>query len=161
MRQTCYLLIVFFFFNLVLMEGYSQKLTIKLYNGSENSEQLNTIQKLYFSNDELIIDFKSGAEDFYTLNEIRKLYFDATVSIDDGDGLKAGKLYVYPNPAGDFIIVKEIPDGADYLTIYRMDGLLVLNLRISDNEKKIDIQNLASGLYLINAAGYTSKFIKK
>ena len=39
----------------------AQKLIIRLDNGAENPELLSSIQKLYFSGNDLVIDFKSGA----------------------------------------------------------------------------------------------------
>jgi hypothetical protein len=142
-------------------EMTAQKLIIKMNNGVENNETLNTLQKLYFSDNQLIVDFKSGSDDIYYLSDIRKLYFDAEVSVDDNSMPEIPVLSVFPNPAGNFITVRDIPVDASSIFIYSIDGGLALTRTASSSLDKIDISRLPNGLYLVNVSGYTTKFVKK
>jgi hypothetical protein len=139
----------------------AQKLTVRLKTGVENTDMLNTIQKLYFSNNQLVMDFKSGADDTYALPDVQKLYFDAAVFVDDHALPGHEKLSVYPNPVGDVITITGIPEAARKLTIYRMDGGLVMSLDVTSSHESINISSLSTGLYLVNASGFTTKFVKK
>ena len=140
--------------------AYAQKLIIRMNNGNETEEQLNSLQKLYFSNGQLIVDFKAGTDDSYSISEIRKLYFDPLVSVDETE-VKEASLKVYPNPACDRILVHGIPQGDGVIRIFSIDGRLQMEIPVAGNDESIDISGFRSGLYLITATGLTSKFIKK
>jgi hypothetical protein len=160
MRKNHFLLMLMVFMILLSAESYAQRLIIKMHNGNENSEQLATIQKLYFSNNQIIVDFKTGSDDSYALTDVRKLYFDASVSISENPG-QEGKLSIYPNPANTVICIDGIPSVKGMLRIFRMDGSLVVNREITSDHETFDVSTLPDGLYLINIAGLTSKFVKK
>ena len=139
----------------------AQKLIIKLNDGTENVETLSTVQKLYFSGNELKVDFVSGLDDAYLLSDVRKMYFDATVSVDDNNLPESQKLRVCPNPAGNSIIIEGIPLQEGSISIYSMEGRQVMTRVISTGNESIDISGLRQGLYLVTIPGYTTKFIKR
>jgi hypothetical protein len=161
MRHSCLFMLAILILAIMTTESHAQRLIIRMNNGNENAEPLNTVQKLHFSNNELIVDFVSGSDITFPLTDIRKLYFDATVSIDDNTIPDLLKLTVFPNPAGDFITIKGIPADAGLISIFSMEGGLLLTRPVTTNYENIDISGLPNGLYLVNVPGYTSKFIKK
>jgi hypothetical protein len=69
-------------------------------------------------------------------------------------------LLVYPNPAKDFLQVSGAGLGNRY-RIFNQNGQLVLSGKISQNEEKIDVSELNSGLFLFMMEGTktVSKFI--
>lgn len=69
-------------------------------------------------------------------------------------------LLVYPNPAQDFLQVSGAGLGNRY-RIFNQNGQLVLSGKISQNEEKIDVSELNSGLFLFIMEGTktVSKFI--
>lgn len=75
--------------------------------------------------------------------------------------LKKEALFVYPNPADNFIKVRFQGTSAD-LQIYSLEGRLLKNQQVKTNEK-IDISEFNTGMYLINLFGNdvnaTGKFI--
>lgn len=150
-----------FLFLLAFKAMNAQKLVIRLQDTSENIETLNEIRKLYFSGNDLKIDFHSGADDTYALADIRKLYFTETVSVVENNPGTNYHLKVYPNPSDDYILVAGIPENILTIDIYRNDGQCVLKIGTESGNIKIDTRQLASGLYFINAGGFTSKFIKR
>jgi len=139
----------------------AQKLTLRLKNGNENTELLDNIQKLHFSQGQLLVDFKSGMEDAYSLADVQKIYFEGSVSVVENLNAFSDKLMIYPNPAGDIITVTGFPEGTSRLSLYRMDGGLAISREITSSRETIEIGSLSSGLYFIHAAGFTTKFIKK
>jgi hypothetical protein len=160
MKQSFFLLLAVLLVTGLSFESIAQKLLIRMNNGDENSEQLNAIQKLYFSGNDLIVDFKSGTEDQYALPDVRKLYFDPMVVIHENAG-KDGELLVFPNPAGNMITVKGIPVKEGMFRMFLMDGRVILYGNITGDHMNIDISALPDGLYLLNIEGYTTKFVKK
>jgi hypothetical protein len=139
----------------------AQKLVIRMNSGIENLEGLNTIQKLYFSEGDLVVDFYSGADDIYGISEVQKLYFDNTVSVAENTLADDRTVGVYPNPAFDIITITGIPVTENHLNIYSMDGGLVMQIPVSAVTVDINVAGLKSGLYLVNAAGFSTKFVKK
>jgi len=69
-------------------------------------------------------------------------------------------MLVYPNPAQDFLQVSGVGLGNRY-RIFNQNGQLVLSGKISQNEDKIDVSKLKSGLFLFMMEGTknVSKFI--
>jgi len=142
-------------------EANAQKLVIRLNSGIESIEPLTTVQKIYFSTNELIVDLKTGPDDTYQLSDVRKIYFDAAVSVDDNTLPESQKLRVWPNPAGNSIIIEGIPVQEGSISIYSMEGRQVMTRVISTGNESIDISGLRQGLYLVTIPGYTTKFIKR
>jgi hypothetical protein len=69
-------------------------------------------------------------------------------------------MLVFPNPAQDFLQVSGVGLGNRY-RIFNQNGQLVLSGKISQNEDKIDVPKLNSGLFLFMMEGTknVSKFI--
>jgi hypothetical protein len=161
MRQKSIVLILLLIFGMSTSELKAQKLIIRFIDGSDTNVSLNTVQKLAFSVSDLIMMYKSGSSGSYGLSTIRKLYFDSNISIDENSLLISKALNVFPNPAENSITVQGIPDEADRVNIYKIDGQRVLTEAVSLNKAIIDISRLQPGLYLVNALSRTTKFIKQ
>jgi len=161
MKKQWILLMTLLFTGISLSEINAQSLIIKMNDGIENTVAMNTLQKLNFSESDLVVVFKSGSNDFYNLSNIRKLYFDASTMIGENYLLNKQLLQVFPNPACNSITVHGIPEDAGFISIYKMDGQLALTETVSSNTLTINIDQLHNGLYLLFASGRTSKFIKQ
>lgn len=77
------------------------------------------------------------------------------LSINDEAHLQQNKLFVYPNPASNFIH----GDFKNGFFIYNSFGQIVKSNK--NSAKEIDISNLNSGMYFIISNGKMCKFIKK
>ena len=161
MKRNLCIATILLFLMLAAHENMAQKLMVRMMNGLENAEPLNSVQKLYFNNNELIVDYYAGSDDNYFLSDVRKIYFDLTVGLNDPPVSESKGLRIYPNPARDFISIAGIPPVTGLISIYRMDGGLVMNRAISDNRLNIDISSFQAGLYVLTVPGFTSKFVKK
>ncbi len=58
---------------------------------------------------------------------------------------------VYPNPVGNELVVSNLArEEYDQLTVYDMQGSAVLTKPVSSNTARLDVSNLAGGVYLIS-----------
>lgn len=78
------------------------------------------------------------------------------------NAVKNAEFLVYPNPASDFIFIKNMD--ISEISVFSPQGLLIFRSKVIDN--KISISNLNPGLYIIKAKGnnglvYTSRILKK
>jgi hypothetical protein len=138
----------------------AQNLVVKLNNGTQNSELLNTVKKLSFANGDLLVSFKTGIPDSYSLAEIQKLYFGLETSVPDLELNDENKLSIYPNPVNQTVTIQNILAGTSELKIFRMDGKLVLLTSEISETETLDLGNLPAGIYLLIAKNQSVKFIK-
>ncbi|HNQ13808.1 MAG TPA: T9SS type A sorting domain-containing protein [Bacteroidia bacterium] len=96
------------------------------------------------------------------------LYFDnINISQTSGqDDLQLSKIAVYPNPAQDYLILKNFDaqsDNTDY-TIYDLSGRVVADGKLNSNDNAIDIRQLPQGSYLLfletNGETFKTPFVK-
>jgi hypothetical protein len=160
MKLKFLFLLFWLFAGQFLKEMKAQHLSIRLYNGTENTEELSAVQKLSFQDGNLLLTRKSGSADTYALATVRKLYFDMQTSLVEIGPGKYNGITLFPDPAYNLITLGNIPDGLVQVNIYSVDGKLLLKTGVSDDNKTINVSNLQPGLYLLKAGSHTAKFIK-
>jgi hypothetical protein len=104
--------------------------------------------------------------DFNLENAGWTFFDDFVYQIVEETGIKPVKqkeLHLYPNPAVDFIYLS-VEDPLTRINIYNSMGQMVKS--IDNPERKFDVSDLTSGMYMLNATDqkgiiYKSKFIKK
>lgn len=143
-----------------IAESSAQGLVIKLKDGSTNIETLNAIQKLSFSEMDLIETLSTGTVNSFALSSIQKLYFDMTIAIEENEGIGITELKIFPNPANEIINIQGIPVQAEFVNVYRSDGKLVITEPVTSGKVSINISKLTHGLYFVMVHGLSSKFIK-
>jgi uncharacterized protein (TIGR02145 family) len=74
-------------------------------------------------------------------------------------------LHIYPNPATDKIIIDYAENENLYLSVYNLQGALLLPGEINKNTNKLDISSLSKGIYFLQLIGpkviMHQKFIKE
>ena len=75
-----------------------------------------------------------------------------------GDG--NGALRLYPNPA-DGIVTLQAPVTITGVKIFSIDGQLVKEFEADDTKVRLNVSDLPSGVYIVNAGGSTTRLIKK
>ncbi|MHB9143070.1 MAG: T9SS type A sorting domain-containing protein [Paludibacter sp.] len=155
------------FFGLLFMSIFplniipaQNSLIIKLNNGSETGILLNSIDRITFSAGNVIFKNIDNSSNSIMLSDISNLTFGLfsglTAIIPDKISM-----VVYPNPANDFIQLKNIPEGVLNIKIIRLDGAVLMNKQLLDKNQAIDISNLASGFYFLKVNNNTLKFTKQ
>lgn len=103
---------------------------------------ITSLNKLRLTTDTLIAEYQTQFSGFST-----------------GIAYQKNKINVYPNPSSSYLIV----DGMDRMydvKIYNSEGKLMKHLS-KPISNKIDIEDLAQGVYYLNVDQYTHKFIKR
>jgi len=158
MQKTFTLLIFLLLAGSIGIQAQSLILTTK--DGVIN-RPLTTLKKFTFSNNSLLVNYLSGPVETYSLDNISKLTFKSVVTgVDQLSLTGAGTMKVYPNPVSDVVHIQNAPETDFTVSIYRMNGVLVLTTRLSSGTKSIDVSYLSSGLYLLNVNSRTFKFVK-
>ena len=107
---------------------------------------------VYFDGDSSVFD--SGG---FSGNDYRVYTIDYQVTDPSGiTELTSGSIAVWPNPATN-VLYLDVVDGTT-VSVFDMTGRLVRQERY---EGKIDVGDLAPGLYAIKAEGCTIRFVKK
>jgi hypothetical protein len=72
---------------------------------------------------------------------------DGIVAVDN---VEAESLFtIYPNPASEFFVLKNLENENALVSIFDMTGRLVYNNTLTGNQNEVNIQNLANGTYMV------------
>ena len=142
-----------------MLAAGAQSLVITGRDGTETSFLLSSLRSFTFSNGNFLLRENSGLSDLFSLSEIQKISFaDVATSVS---GLSSGEPYLYPNPAGPVISLKNLgSEQQEEVVIYRSDGAAVLVTQLTADDNTVDISRLQKGLYILTAGSRTFRFIK-
>jgi hypothetical protein len=126
-------------------------------DGSEIGLQLDQLQKITFSSGMLQLWSSSEILQSYKVENIQKIRFGLFSSVTSPE-LKV-KLNVFPNPASDFLIIKNAPYENFTVTIFSIDGHLQKQI-VTNINQPFDVSDLQSGMYLLCINQLTIKFSK-
>lgn len=115
--------------------------------------------KVYFSGDNMLIDKGDLNPTTIALDNIRKVLFIAVESTGIDAISTSGSVYVFPNPATNFITVNGVEENEYPIEIYSSFGLLLVSTTTSANTM-IDVSSFAAGLYFVKVGNEIVKFNK-
>jgi hypothetical protein len=158
MKQILLFIILLLILGTRVFKVNAQSLFIKTLGGTEINRDLSSIQNLTFNNGKLMLTYVGGSNDLFSISSISKLYFNSTITGFENPVI-AGRMSIYPNPVGDYVNIINAPQGNYTVTIFRMDGLVVLQTNGSSDEP-IGVGVLSKGIYLIRINNQVLKLIK-
>ncbi len=134
-------------------------LILSLNDGTEKSALLSSLNKLTFVSDNLVLNYNAGNTEAYAVSNVHKIIFGTTSAVSE---LSANNtdLVIYPNPADQYLLLKNIPNVEVRVNVYSLDGSLVKSESINSNEQ-IDISNLSTGFYILKINNKALKFTKR
>ncbi len=144
-----------------LQQANSQNnaLIIQKADNSLSNTELTTIKKITFQNSNLVLHYTSGTTGEFLLTDVRKIMFGPVSEVINPQ-LNETELIVFPNPASDFLWIKDGVTKNEEIRIISVTGQLILNIKHITQDNKIDISGLKPGVYFIRTNGALSKFIK-
>lgn len=126
-------------------------------DASEEVIQLNTIRTIRFQGENVQFNFKNGTSDLFAASTLKSLQFSSIPSDIQKD--KSSEFFFYPNPATDYLYLKNIGLQDIVVSIYQIDGVLV-HSSTQETHEGIYIGNLSSGIYLLQINKEVFKFRK-
>jgi hypothetical protein len=133
-------------------------LILKLADGTEKSSILSSLGKITFSGTNMILNYNDGTTGVFDESSVTKMVF-STVSAVETVSATGNELAVYPNPASNFIAIKNAPEQQFNYSIYGLDGSLLISAKQTAGSQ-INISNLQKGFYVIKVNNQAMKFLK-
>jgi hypothetical protein len=107
----------------------------------------------------MILKKTDASFDSYLISSISKMTFGLYSDVPNVQRNKTA-LAVFPCPATNRIQLKNAPDGEINITIFSLDGQVLLSTKMSGSQT-IDINKLSPGLYLLKTGNDILKFVKQ
>jgi hypothetical protein len=147
--------------------GYSlsaQTMYVRPIVGAQSSYNSDNIQKLTFSNGNLLVTSTIGAVESHPLDGNRYINFtDLTLSTSYTTAVQSG-FYVYPNPSSQLLYVKDSNQNKsiDLIQVISLDGKLLMQAKpIESSNTQLDISALPQGIYLCKISSDNQQQILK
>lgn len=84
---------------------------------------------------------------------------DITTGVEDVSNGEGG-LRLYPNPASSMVTL-QAPVTMSDVKIFSIDGQLVKEFDVNDTKARLNVSDLTNGVYIVHAAGTSTRLIKK
>lgn len=156
-----YPLFLFALYGMGIMNVQSQNVSLDIKNrdGSEKSIDVNSLRKITFGNGMIILNFRIGTIENVASSSVQKLVFTSFTGFNDIRE-DAKTPVVFPDPAIDFISLRNIPAGVVKIDIFSITGSQIIHLQNYTNDEIIDISHLTKGIYIIKVNNRALKFTK-
>ncbi len=120
-------------------------------NGASQDITLSTVQKITFTDTHVVVHTSNG-EVTFPLTEMEKMSFTATPTAIDVLPLQTENL--------QFLQGQLVTNGKGILRIYNANGVLMQIARISQDKAVLNLDNLSSGMYIVNLGSQTIRISK-
>lgn len=157
------LILILFVFVAGQISLQAQTIYVVKTSDTQESFSLENIQKLSFSEGNLNIQKFDNSTNIYALNELRYLNFEDLISGFEDTSLPftETQFVSYPNPVSDILNIdlSGFENKSGTLSVLTLEGKVIyMQKTMGDNLVKIDLRDLAKGIYLCRYS--TEKEIK-
>lgn len=142
---------IFMLTSAVFMMAEDYKYINVISNGAGESIELSTVQKLTFTDTQVIVHTETG-EMTFPLTEMEKMTFTVTADAIDVLPLQTESL--------QFMQGQLVTSGKGLLRIYNANGVLMQIAAINSDKAVVKLDNLPSGMYIVNLGKQTIKISK-
>ncbi len=124
--------------------------------------QLNNIQQLFFSNENLFVEILNSSK-MYAFDNIAKLFFDDsnTTGIHNPSVQSGFDVIVSVTPIGDMIVKSSI--AINLLTLFSVDSKMISKQQCNgiETERVVSLQGSAAGIYLLRVETAQGTIVRK
>jgi hypothetical protein len=154
-RKHTYLLILAmaFYLSPALL---AQNMVLRLQGGTDQTIPLSNLQKITFSNNNLVLNYVVGGTQLFGFNSLEKIFFSPYTYLKKNYSPSAN---IFFNSADNQIHFRNLEEGSYPVVVYQSDGRMVINTSITNNES-IDMSIFPASIYLIRINNQTLKFKK-
>lgn len=157
MKKLFTLLVIFYFSSMLL--SAKENIIIEYFSAEQQELELKQIATIEFTEEYIYFLDRSGDEiASKKIENVRKISFvDGETAVENIADIT---LIVYPNPTMDALFVQGVQKG-DVVRIYTLDGTLLKTQTVEDELLQINVEDIATGSYLLQSNTNVVKFIKK
>ena len=152
--------ILILFFTLLIELSAQNSLIVKLNDGSVTGTLLSSLDRITFLNGNVILKNTDASTNSLVLSDINRMTFGILSEVPNVIS-DVNKIFVYPSPARNYILLKNVNGDKLNIQIISLDGVVMVNKQLIDINQPIDISNLVNGLYLLKVKNTTLKFTKQ
>jgi hypothetical protein len=144
----------------------AQTMYISQKRGTSVSYDVNTVNKMTFSNGNMNVIKVDNASDMYALSTIQQVRFAEIPSALRNITVSNKELSVFPNPVIDILNIKNPLSESATIVIFSLEGKQLMSKQLSTFENSnIDVSSLSKGFYLCKLYGgtkvQTTKIVKQ
>jgi Secretion system C-terminal sorting domain len=136
----------------------AQALLVASQNGSTQSYTLTDIAHIVFHNNNLEVQEIDCEKHHFSVFFTDYMTLDGTIGTDP---LMTSELLLYPNPASSIIQIVGPAAMNAWIHIYNAFGQLVSKQYSPSSAANLDVQTLATGVYVVEIDGQTFQFVKQ
>lgn len=135
--------------------------TVTKTNGAVSSYTVQSTGSISFAGDYVVIkESNTSAAQSIPMSAVRNMKFsDSSNGIDDVAGAQQSAVRLYPNPAQSYCVVSNTEGELMDVTVYSMTGAKMMETTV-ENEGRIDISSLKTGVYMVKINNHTTKLVK-
>jgi hypothetical protein len=155
-----------FFYLSVLLLGFAifsvqaQSLTLNIvrWTGEESSVNVSSIDKITFSENDLIVNYKETGTGNIDLLSIRKITFGSNPSNIENINVD-GKISISVT-SGNQAVLSNLPEGNHKVSLYSISGSMLKSVTVHSSSPAVDISSIGKGVYIILVNNQAIKFVK-
>lgn len=150
---------------LLLMSGQiasaQSTVSITKTNGTISRYTVQNTGSISFAGDYIIIkESSTSSAQSIPMSAIRNMKLsDSSNGIENAVSGHQSTVSLYPNPAQNYCVVRGTNGEQMKVTIYSMTGATMIDTTV-ENEGRIDISSLTTGVYMVKINNHTSKLVK-
>jgi len=142
-----------------IVPAQSPVLEVHRWDSNPIRVELSQLGRITFAGTNMNLNLKSGAVTEVPTNTIRNLVFGTVTSVQPA--AEALKMTLSPNPATDFIRLTHIKPEVRVVSLYSLSGQLIQQVRVTEQELVIAVDQLHRGIYFVRAGNEVVKFSKE
>jgi hypothetical protein len=140
------------------VQAQSYTLNIIRWSGAESSVGVGAIDRITFTENDLVVNYNEGNSESIDMLSIRKMTFSSTTNAETvglNDKISVSAV------SGNRLILNNLPEGNHPVSIYSVSGILLKNATVHSGSPVIDIHAIGKGVYILSVNNQSLKFIRQ
>lgn len=153
-----FLFALVFHLTFISVQAQTKTIHISKWTGETTSIGIGLIDKITFSENDLVMKYKNGTSENLGMLTIRKCTFGNTSSVSNW--LEKKETMSFYIDATNILVLKNLPEGTHSIRIYSVAGLLVQSGDVCSDAPSVDLQHLEKGIYIVKVNNKLLKFVR-
>ncbi|MBN1131691.1 MAG: T9SS type A sorting domain-containing protein [Bacteroidales bacterium] len=141
---------------------YPEPSYLEIINTDRSSVRISfqSFDAMTFTDTQTIVSLKAGGTRDFATSDILKMVFGVS-GVPVNPPVSASEPELFPNPASDYIILRNPDSETGTVTIHSVTGHLLMKLPVHSSPAEIDITSLPEGIYIMKKGNRKMKFVKQ